>query len=313
MKLKDVPIGELVEYPDFKYLDATVTFQVVAQNHYLNDNDYPENSTTLQTKDIITNKAFDAKEASNSNSDRRKNGNNNYFVSNISQWLTSSATNWFKAQHGADAVPNSTNVVSANPYAEEAGFLSNMPEEFREALLPTTLTTVQPSVDGGGVKKEVRTVFLPSRTEVGLGDEASDSPEGAKWDFYTDNNSRKKVRTPQATSQATSSEDWWWLRTPHVDYADLARHARSDGTLNNSLAYYGYYGVSPALNLSNEVEVELVGGKYIIQGFLSTPNLKINVNGIARQATDMYINVNGIARKITKMYVNVNGTAREVK
>src|SRR5699024_2306433 len=46
---------------------------------------------------------YDAKEPRNSDSDRKKYGNNRYIYSNIHQWLNATkATGWYVAQHSAD-------------------------------------------------------------------------------------------------------------------------------------------------------------------------------------------------------------------
>lgn len=251
MKLGDLPIGAIVQHSDTKYLGKPIQFEVVARKHP----GYPANSITLQTKQIITAKAMDAQEPKSSNSDKRSYGNNNTTVANLMQWLNSAVSNWYKAQHGADQAPDSKSVVSYNPYASEAGFLTNFAKQFVDAILPTTLTTVIPDTDGGGTTKETRKVFLPSRTEVGLGDERSGSPEGSKWGKYTNDTSRKKTRTAEAISQAESSGDYWWLRTPRSSSAGYVRYVSSGGTFNNDSARSGSTGVAPALNLPSDLTV----------------------------------------------------------
>jgi len=264
MKLGDLPIGAIVQHSDAKYLGKPIQWEVVAKKH----TGYPTNSITLQTKQIITAKAMDAQEPKSCNSDRRSHGNNNTTVANLMQWLNSAVSNWYKAQHGADQAPDSKSVVSYNPYASEAGFLTNFPKQFVDAILPTTLTTVIPNTDGGGVTTEVRKVFLPSRTEVGLGDERSGSPEGSKWERYTDNASRKKTDTPESKQQAESggtADGYWWLRTPYSSSAYYVRYVYSDGTLLNYGARDGDRGVAPALNLSSTLSVSKVGDVYELE------------------------------------------------
>lgn len=54
-------------------------------------------------------------------------------------------------------------------------------------------------------------------------------------------------------------EGWWWLATPYsterAGYPSLVRGVSSDGTFSYSVAYYGHYGVRPALNLSSSILV----------------------------------------------------------
>jgi hypothetical protein len=70
--------------------------------------------TKLIAEKIITLKCFDAKEASNPNSNRANYGNNRYSQSNIDQWLNSAAGAgaWYSARHSYDAPPNNANVWS---------------------------------------------------------------------------------------------------------------------------------------------------------------------------------------------------------
>lgn len=58
-------------------------------------------------------------------------------------------------------------------------------------------------------------------------------------------------------------EGWWWLATPYsterAGYPSLVRYVSSDGALGSSNAYYGYYGVRPALYLKSDISVSLDG------------------------------------------------------
>lgn len=262
VKLSDLPIGSLVQHTPTKYLNKPIVFEVVAKNHA----GYPGNSVTLQTKQIITSKAVDAKEPQSNDSNRRNYGNNNTTVANLMQWLNSRSNNWYSAQHANDQAPDSTNVVSINPYATEKGFLQNFAADFVDAILPTTLTAVLPTTDGGGKKTETRKVFLPSRTEVGLGDEVSGSAEGSKWAKYTDNASRIKTRTQESINQSNGTTyDQWWLRTPYVSNSHSVRRVHSDGSLSSISAFSGYYGVAPALNLPSDLTVSDSGGVYELE------------------------------------------------
>lgn len=52
-------------------------------------------------------------------------------------------------------------------------------------------------------------------------------------------------------------DDWWWLATAYSTesngYARSARSVYSDGSLLNSYASYGYYGVRPAFYLKSSI------------------------------------------------------------
>lgn len=57
-------------------------------------------------------------------------------------------------------------------------------------------------------------------------------------------------------------ESCWWLATPYsclASYSYYVRYADSSGTLSNSLAYSGRYGVRPLCNLSSETLVSVPG------------------------------------------------------
>ena len=52
------------------------------------------------------------------------------------------------------------------------------------------------------------------------------------------------------------SQYWYYyLRSPYASDSYHVRSVRSDGTLDGDIAYVGYYGVRPALNLSSSILV----------------------------------------------------------
>ena len=103
--LSSLAVGATIEVPvkaAFQsYLGKTVVFKVADKNH----SGYPANSVTLITDKIPFLLAFDAIEASNSDSNRRSYGNNRYSLANLLQWLNSNAAagKWYSAKHSADA------------------------------------------------------------------------------------------------------------------------------------------------------------------------------------------------------------------
>ena len=233
--------------------------------------------TKLVTESIITLKAFDAKEASNSNSDRKNYGNNRYSVSNIDQWLNSAASSWYSARHSADAAPTNANVWSNyNEYDTEAGFLANFEADFRAAILDTVIRVAKNTVtDGGGYEDITRKVYLLSNTEVGLANENSVA-EGTVWSYFNSATRRQCMPTAEAVSKSeytnsslnASSAWYWWLRTPYAGDANVARVVGTDGSLSNDYAYYGRYGVRPALELASTNLVSDstdTDGAYILQ------------------------------------------------
>lgn len=267
--MSTLPVGAIVKSVNTKYNGAVIRFVVGRQSSY---------RVGLVTEKIISLKAFDAKEPSNSNSSRQSYGNNRASVANLLLWLNSAAAGgWYSAQHRADAPPTAANVWSShNPYYQEAGFLSFFEADFRNALLNDTITVAKNTVtDGGGSEQITRKVRLLTETEVGLGNE-NGIAEGTQWPLFTDNESRKAYPTAEAVSKSTytnsslsATQPWYyWLLTPNAGYANYVRIVYSDGSLNNINAWNGSRGVRPALFLAPDTLVSDTtdtDGAYIIQ------------------------------------------------
>lgn len=258
MKLSQLPVGALVKDPDTKYNNDVIIWQVLEHGHTGD----PSGSTTLQSRDILTLKCFDAKEPSNSDNNRKYYGNNRYKYSNILQWLNSDKNSWYEAQHTVDQEPSASyvrvyNGTALNPYSSEAGFLTNFSDKFMKKLLTVSKTTVLASVDGGGSETVTSKIFLTSTTEVGLANESSIA-EGSIYSLYGTASNRIKNLFNNAAkgNYSSATSPWfWWLRTPHSGDSGNARDVFTDGTLNDGAAYNGTSGVSPALCISSDTEV----------------------------------------------------------
>lgn len=285
--LSNLPVGAKIKDVGTKYNGEVITWLVGGHNHY------GANQTALVSEKIISLKAFDAKEASNSNSDRKTYGNNCYSQSNIRQWLNSSTASWYSAQHSADAQPNNANVWSNyNEYDAEPGFLTNFSENMRNALVPTTLTVAKNTVtDGGGSEAVSDKVFLLSNTEVGLVNE-NNIAEGKLMSLFSTASNRitKPTATAVSKSEYTNSSlnansDWnYWLRTPYASSSNFARCVNEYVTINISSAYYGNVGVRPALNLNSTIAVSDApdaDGAYVIQ-WNATPTINVTSPSDAR-------------------------------
>lgn len=267
--MSTLPVGAIVKSVNTKYNGAVIRFVIGRQ---------ASDRVGLVTEKIISLKCFDAKEPSNTDSNRKSYGNNRASVSNLLLWLNSAAAagGWYKAQHSADAPPSAANVWSGyNEYDQEAGFLSFFEADFRNALLDDTITVAKASVDGGGSEQITRKVRLLTRTEV-FGDTENGITEGTQWPLFTDANSRKAYPTAEAVSKSeytssslnASSPWWWWLLTPYAGRAGDARYVSTDGSLGYGSAWYGGNGVRPALFLAPDTLVSDTtdtDGAYIIQ------------------------------------------------
>lgn len=264
--LGSLSVGAKIEVPVLSAYQSRfgskIVFKIADKNH----SGYPSNSVTLITEKIIQLMCFDAKEASNSNSDRKSYGNNRYQHSNILQWLNSNAAagNWYSAKHSADAPPTNANVWNNyNEYDAWAGFLAMLDPKFVAELLTTTQTVARNTVtDGGSYETVTSKMFLPSTTEVGLANE-NNIAEGTLLALFSNDASRVAYPTAQCVSNSeytnsnfSTSKGWyWWLRTPNSSNAYSVRNVNSDGFLNNIGAYYGYFGVRPLCNLKSSILV----------------------------------------------------------
>ena len=227
---------------------------------------YPDNSVTLLTEKIVDLCAFDAKEASNSDSNIKSYGNNRYLHSNLLQWLNSRAAKgqWYSAQHSADAAPTDANTNNYDTgYDDKAGFLNLFTDEEYGVILTTSVTTAKNTVTASGGSETVSSkLFLLSNTEVGLANENS-IVEGSLLPLFSDDNSRICKLTDQCFKNTLSTSKpstvdaawYWWLRTPYASHSSYERYVRSSGALNYYYAFNGSYGVRPALNIMNKLLV----------------------------------------------------------
>lgn len=261
--LSSLPIGAKIKVPHS--VMGNVIFLKADQNH----TGYPENSTTLITDELILLRAFDAKEPNNTNSDRQSYGNNRYSVSNIDHWLnsTASAGQWYSPQHSTDQSPNSTNVVSQNPYDTDAGFLNGFDARFIAAIQDTTIKVARNTVtDGGGYDTLTRKVFLPSKAE--LFNQAENSiMEGSLLQYFQANTDSIRIAKISnycaqdnnshagSSSVTAGSNHYYWMRTPDSSGSCRVRGVISGGSLGSRYAYGGEHGVRPLCNLNSETPV----------------------------------------------------------
>ncbi len=264
--LGSLSVGAKIEVPVLSAYQSRfgskIVFKIADKNH----SGYPSNSVTLITEKIIQNMASDAKEPSNSNSDRKNYGNNRHIYSNLLQWLNSNAAAgaWYSAKHSADQAPTTKNThVTYNPYTSWAGFLAMLDPKFVAELMETTLTVVKSSTDGGSYETFKAKMFLASTTEVGLANE-NNIAEGSLLALFSNDASRVAYPTAECVNNAdgytnsgfATSKGWyWWLRTPDSSYASRVRGVDSGGSLDYGNAYGGLGGVRPLCNLKSSILV----------------------------------------------------------
>ena len=214
------------------------------------------------TKQIIDLRPFDAKEPTNTDNNRKNNGNNNWQYSNIEQFLNSDQASWYSAQHQYDAPPNKDNCyhypngTTYNAYDTHKGFLYHWNEDEKKLLKDMTLTLANNTVtDGGGSYTWTGKVFLPTYTQMGFGNNNSIA-EGTKFSKFTNNNSRIKSLHPNCIANNeycklnNSSGNWYyWMSSVYPSYSDNVRLVRDGGSVGYNLAYRGNRGLAPCICL----------------------------------------------------------------
>ncbi|MDU7339051.1 MAG: DUF6273 domain-containing protein [Clostridium sp.] len=314
--LSNLSVGAKVVDTTSLCYGAPIVFKVVAKNH----TGYPVNSVTLISDKILCIKAFDAMEASNSDSNRRLYGNNRYLYANLRCWLNSEAAAWYAAQHGADAPPSAANVSSGyNPYETESGFMTGLSAAFKATILPTTRTVVKNTVtDGGGTETVTDKFFLASVTEVGLANEGV--AEGTLLAGFSNDASRVAYPTAEAVANSnytnssfnTGAGWYYWLSTPYAADSCYVRYVHSTGTLTFSYAYIGYRGVRPLCNLNSEILVSdspNTNGNYEFV-WNTAPNIPVHFDGAWKNSTP-YVKQSGVWKPVTKAYVKQSGTWKQ--
>ena len=251
----NVSIGDEIVIPHSLYGD--IPFIVIGRDHDA------DNSVTVLSKEIIRLLPFDAKEASNSDTNRKSYGNNRYLYSNLLQWMNSdkAAGSWYTAQHSADTAPSNTSVVTYNPYSNVDGFLKGFSSDVVDQMITVDKTTALNTItDSGGSEVVSSKVFLLSSTEVGLADENSIA-EGKIYEYFSNNNvNSQRLAYPSeyclnnaggyTNTSFVSGKPWyWWLRTPDSGDSCDVRNVDASGALKVTSAYYGHRGLRVALSL----------------------------------------------------------------
>ena len=218
------------------------------------------NYQIAMAKQIIDLRCFDAKESSNSDSNRKRSGNSNWQYSNIEQWLNSDQSNWYSAQHSADAPPSSANVDNNyNPYDTKPGFLYYWTDEEKAVLQDMTLTLANNTVtDGGGSYTWTGKVWLPTYTQMSRSQNNNIS-EGTQFSKFTNNSSR--IKTLHAMCAAnnqycidngyTEGTAWYyWMSSAYPSYSYDSRRVGSDGGFGYFYkACSGYNGIAPCIRI----------------------------------------------------------------
>ena len=238
-KLSNLPIGAKIKFGKHSIASeaAKAIIWVVADK---NHSGYPSDSVSLITEKVIDIRVYDAVETGQAY------GNINYELSNINQWLNSSASagNWYSATHSTDAPPN---------YSTRPGFLYNFTSDEKSAILPTTIT-VQTYTDVS--RKITVQTFLPSEREVlGTSEVTND---GSTRLAYFASNTKNCTATSQVMSYssnapqtATSLMMYFTRNTTSYDIRTIAESAYDGSQYPNAT----YVGMRPVVNLNSFTKV----------------------------------------------------------
>lgn len=192
---------------------------------------------TLFADNIIDLRAFDAKEPSNPDTNRKNYGNNRYRYSNIRKWLNSSAGSWYTSQHSYDSPPNSSDSIGGynTQYQSRPGFLYHFSTQERALLGVSSVVVNLASVDGGTSETLEDTVFLPTYKELG-GSGGADV--GETFEMYVDASNENRIgymhqnafdNTLSSSKPSATNQAWYyWLREPDASdsYSVRCLHRR---------------------------------------------------------------------------------------
>lgn len=247
MKLSDLSVGTKVMDENSTFNGVPVIWLVGEHGHY------GDGQTVLISEKVLQFMSFDAKETSGGATYRNTNGNSNYPVSNIDQWLNSDgeAGSWFSAQHAYDQAPSNANVKNNyNEYDNKPAFLNGFSTKFKNALIDANLPYKQPACEGGNATTISRKVFLPSAEEIG----GSVNSEGSIIEYFS-----AGVAGAYPTSQAVANAEYsngsyistsvmayYWLRTSYNNYVG---YVQKYNTSAPSPYYYFTFNIDPCTYL----------------------------------------------------------------
>ena len=264
--LSNLPIGAKIKFGKHSVNGETaqpIIWLVVSKNTGATTSGRPQNSITLLTERAIDFRCFDAIEPTNPNFS--SGGFAKYSVSNIRQWMNSSATagNWYSAQHSYD-YPPSTYTDSrgetidttwfSTPYLNRPGFLYHFTESERNAIVNTSID--ESFVSGGGTQNTTLTnqkLFLPAITDI-----------TTNWEYFTKGGTLNCYPTAQAvdnsgvwTTHSPHNTVNWWTRTQSYSAWGVVHIIDISGQVNSSGGdvYRGNYGFRPAMNLSTTLSI----------------------------------------------------------
>lgn len=273
MQISMLPVGVLIQSGQSGF------------SYYVASHDQPGYpGTTLLSRDVVLIGPFDGAEPKNPRNRHPDNcaefGSNALADSNVLSWLGSDDVDWFHPKTAWDMPPEPEFIRNgARGYRDLPGYLTTLPEPVKSALLETDVPVHIRREDGRpGLGYVCAKVFLPSRTEMGLGDDYG-IPEGTPLPLLQD--VRRKSAFLTETAAARYSGPWqpqfpmrpggtwrYWLRSPHLRYGYLVRYVADMGGVSFTKANYEIVGIRPMMNVRDDLQVEdtaLPGNVYVLK------------------------------------------------
>jgi len=177
-------------------------------------------------------------------SNRARWGSGNWLQSAIRQWLNSDAASGWWAP---------SNIYDRPQTSPASGFLHGIDEDFRACIGKVRLRTGLNPFDSGdgtfGYSDNEELIFLPSRSEIGLGNSATgifETPVTADGEAKTDTLPLYK-KNADRIKYLSGVARTWWLRSPHP-YLTAAYYAYSVDTTGVLYSHNASYanGAVPA-------------------------------------------------------------------
>lgn len=279
--LSSLPLGTIVKFGKHSINGETalpIEWMVADKNH----SGYPTGSVTLVARYIIDLRAYDASEGDSSETPR---GNDLYKLSNLHQWLNSSASagQWYAPSNSADEPPTAENVDRGAAYYDRPGFLYNFASSEQAALLSTTLYEQGKTAVGSSFSAKV---FLLSIAELGAGesfvkDNSSPITQLSGYRYCTATSQVLTYSTSTQKPSSTSASVTYWTRNDGVSGTAVycVDGRQGEEVMTSTTPNSGYIGVRPALNLSGNMAVSDItdsSGAYTF-AITNAPSLPANV------------------------------------
>lgn len=250
MKISEVPLGSIIRFGSYAVRDEKP--HVINWYKVRSDN-------TLMSKEHEDYLSFDATEPDNHN------GNNDYELSNIDQFLNKAEENWYVSTHETDAPPNESNCRRGSYYTDHPGFLGFF-KDWEVSLIEDSLIKYRkPITTQMAIIK--RKVFLPSLSNYNSEfDDAFGGEEDARFEWVPPGAGVTAECKEHTTTGLISMDGMLrsMLRTTYPSSnSQVCAFSREMGRQIRQA--YNESAIRPMLKLQNDAEVEevLVEGEQI--------------------------------------------------